>query len=92
MDHAIKFVFETLTDLAFVPALGIVAMRGRHFELFVGLLQILTSIAYNLCDALSVELFLTKTEFVRPVYTLILQQLHSKSTTPASKIKKIDFE
>lgn len=35
-----RFVFETVTDVAFVPSLGIVANRGRHFELFIGLFQV----------------------------------------------------
>ena len=36
----VRFVFETLTDLAFLPSLAIVANRGRHFELFIGLFQV----------------------------------------------------
>ena len=40
--HALKFLFETITDLAFVPALYVVAARARHFELFIGLLLCLS--------------------------------------------------
>ena len=37
-----KLVVETGTDLAFVPALPILAMRGLNFELFMAALQLLT--------------------------------------------------
>lgn len=36
----VRFVFETLTDIAFLPSLGVVANRGRHFEFFIGLFQV----------------------------------------------------
>ena len=43
-DHVLKLVFETLTDISFVPALAVVALRSRHFELFIGTLQLISSI------------------------------------------------
>ena len=60
VDHLLKFIFETVTDLAFVPALSVVSSRGRHLEFFLGLLQLFTSFFYNLCNALDTELFLTE--------------------------------
>ena len=39
MAMVVKFCFETVTDLAFIPALGVMSTRGRHFELFMGIFQ-----------------------------------------------------
>lgn len=58
-EHLLKFLFETVTDVAFVPSLAVVAQRGRHFELFVGFFQFITSLCYNLTDALDINLFLS---------------------------------
>eukprot|EP00049_Salpingoeca_infusionum_P016265 m.330433 g.330433 ORF g.330433 m.330433 type:complete len:222 (-) comp16045_c1_seq2:64-729(-) len=58
-DHLLRFVFETVTDVAFVPSLMVIKQRGRHFELFIGLFQFITSCCYNLSDALEVEFFLS---------------------------------
>lgn len=54
MEVLLKFCFETVTDLAFIPALGVMSKRGRHFELFMGVFQWLTSTCYNACDSLKV--------------------------------------
>ena len=58
-EHLLKFVFETVTDVAFVPSLAVVAERQRHFELFVGVSQFVTSLCFNMTDALDVDLFLS---------------------------------
>lgn len=58
-EHSMRFVFESLTDLAFVPSLLRVARRRRHFELFVGVLQFVSVTCYNVADALEVTPFLT---------------------------------
>eukprot|EP00041_Stephanoeca_diplocostata_P012685 m.212679 g.212679 ORF g.212679 m.212679 type:complete len:178 (-) comp19049_c0_seq7:215-748(-) len=57
-DHVLKFVFETITDVSFLPGLVVLGRRGRHFECYVGLAQFITSFFYNLCDALDVSVFL----------------------------------
>jgi hypothetical protein len=61
----VRFIFEACTDMALIPALGVMAARGRHFELFMGLLQWGTSTAYNICDALDIQVFLTRTQWHR---------------------------
>lgn len=38
-ETAFVFVFEVLTDIAFVPALLVMTRRGRHFELFIGVFR-----------------------------------------------------
>lgn len=43
-EHVFKLVFETLTSIAFVPALSIVANRSRHFELFIGTFQLTAAV------------------------------------------------
>jgi hypothetical protein len=30
--HVLKFFFETLTDVSFLPGLVVLGQRGRHFE------------------------------------------------------------
>ena len=42
--HVARLVFDTFTDLALIPAVLVVARRGRHFELFVGVFQLLVSL------------------------------------------------
>eukprot|EP00039_Didymoeca_costata_P031613 m.35637 g.35637 ORF g.35637 m.35637 type:complete len:237 (+) comp8916_c0_seq1:230-940(+) len=49
---ALRFFFNSVTDLALIPALAVMARRGRHFELFMGIFQWITSTCYNLCDSL----------------------------------------
>eukprot|EP00051_Salpingoeca_urceolata_P007066 m.93823 g.93823 ORF g.93823 m.93823 type:complete len:228 (-) comp15103_c0_seq2:74-757(-) len=57
----LKLLFETATDLAFVPALTLVAKRNRHFELFIGLFQLFASFLYNLSDSLGgINIFLSE--------------------------------
>ena len=51
-----RFIFEVCTDVTFVPALAVVANRGRHFELFIGIFQLVASLMFNLCDAIDVDL------------------------------------
>ena len=53
-----RFLISAGTDLAFIPALGIVHGNKRHFELFVGVLQLVASFFYNATDALGISLFL----------------------------------
>eukprot|EP00055_Hartaetosiga_balthica_P003374 m.7550 g.7550 ORF g.7550 m.7550 type:complete len:222 (+) comp2844_c0_seq1:34-699(+) len=59
LEHLLRFVFETVTDVALVPSLGIVHARGRHFEFFIGFCQFVTSLCYNVTDSLDVNLFLS---------------------------------
>jgi hypothetical protein len=58
-EHSLRFLFEIVTDLAFVPSLAKVARRRRHFELFIGLLQFISVSMYNIADALEISVFLT---------------------------------
>ena len=49
------FLFSFLTDFALVPALLKVINVGRHFEVFLGFLQLFSSLGYNLCLALGLR-------------------------------------
>eukprot|EP00730_Choanoeca_flexa_P012511 TRINITY_DN4344_c0_g1_i2.p1 TRINITY_DN4344_c0_g1~~TRINITY_DN4344_c0_g1_i2.p1 ORF type:complete len:223 (+),score=20.01 TRINITY_DN4344_c0_g1_i2:121-789(+) len=62
-EHGLKFLLETITDLALIPSLIVVAERGRHFEFFIGLFQFLCSTCYNVCDALDISLFLSRRDW-----------------------------
>eukprot|EP00037_Helgoeca_nana_P004543 m.46451 g.46451 ORF g.46451 m.46451 type:complete len:221 (-) comp15422_c0_seq2:3151-3813(-) len=61
--HVLKFFFETLTDVSFLPGLVVLGKRGRSFETFIGIAQFITSFFYNLCDALDIEVILDITEW-----------------------------
>eukprot|EP00937_MAST-01D_sp_MAST-1D-sp2_P001184 g1184.t1 len=61
--RTLKFAFTVLTDLALVPALFTMARYRRHFEMFVGILQVLSALSYNICNALNVSIFLAETEW-----------------------------
>eukprot|EP00040_Diaphanoeca_grandis_P023278 m.126325 g.126325 ORF g.126325 m.126325 type:complete len:222 (-) comp29196_c0_seq1:94-759(-) len=61
--HMLKMVFDVFTDIAFVPGFAVIAKRGRHFETWIGVFQLLTSICYNLCDAFDTDFFLPLEEW-----------------------------
>ena len=61
--QSLTFVFTACTDLALVPALIVMARYRRHFEMFVGILQMTCALAYNICNALHVTIFLKETEW-----------------------------
>eukprot|EP00035_Acanthoeca_spectabilis_P009706 m.171298 g.171298 ORF g.171298 m.171298 type:complete len:134 (-) comp14811_c0_seq3:532-933(-) len=61
--HVLRFLFETLTDVSFLPGLVQLGKRGRHFETFIGLAQFVTSFFYNLCDALEISVLIDITEW-----------------------------
>ncbi|EDQ89074.1 uncharacterized protein MONBRDRAFT_25649 [Monosiga brevicollis MX1] len=63
--HVIRFIVETITDLALLPSLDVVSRRGRHFEFFIGAFQFLASTMYNMTDALEVPMFLTPRDWHR---------------------------
>lgn len=53
-----EFVLAALTDLCFLPALVQVARRRRHFELFVGGLQLVSAFMFNSSHALGTGIFI----------------------------------
>lgn len=61
--QSLTFVFTACTDLALVPALLVMARYRRHFEMFVGILQMTFALAYNICNALQVTIFLREKEW-----------------------------
>jgi hypothetical protein len=60
---AVTFCFEVLTDIAFLPPLMIMWRYRRHFELYVGIFQLVTGFLYNFCNALNVNVFLTELQW-----------------------------
>jgi len=59
----LTFVFEVLTDIAFLPPLMIMHRYRRHFELYIGVFQLATGFLYNFCNALGVKVFLTELQW-----------------------------
>lgn len=51
----IKLVFGVVSCLAAAPALSLVFLRRRHFELFVAVSQLLAALLYSTSDALSTD-------------------------------------
>jgi hypothetical protein len=51
--HVLKFFFETLTDVSFLPGLVVLGKRGRSFETFIGIAQFITSFFYNVSARVS---------------------------------------
>jgi hypothetical protein len=69
---AIKFIAAGATDLSLVPALYVVARHRRHFELFVGTFHLVSSLLFNLSNALSTRIFLREDQwhFISDVMSL----------------------
>mmetsp|Transcript_14610 Transcript_14610/g.26192 ORF Transcript_14610/g.26192 Transcript_14610/m.26192 type:complete len:213 (+) Transcript_14610:77-715(+) len=59
----LALVLSACTDLAFVPALFEVARHRRHFELFVGISQLIVAFAFNLSQALDTQIFLAQNDW-----------------------------
>uniref|UniRef100_A0AAV1UUA7 Uncharacterized protein n=2 Tax=Peronospora matthiolae TaxID=2874970 RepID=A0AAV1UUA7_9STRA len=53
-----RFVFLSLTDVATLPALVVMKRNRRHFEMFVGVSQLLISFFFNTAEAFDTQLFL----------------------------------
>mmetsp|Transcript_28337 Transcript_28337/g.74384 ORF Transcript_28337/g.74384 Transcript_28337/m.74384 type:complete len:219 (-) Transcript_28337:85-741(-) len=73
-EHVLKFIFETITDVSFLPGLILLGRRGRPFETFIGVAQFITSFYYNLCDALDIQVILNIGEWHRmnQIFTITL--------------------
>jgi len=67
-----EFFLSACTDAAFIPVLFQVAQRRRHFELFVGILQLTSTFMYNCSSALGTSLFIhgIQWHFISDVLTL----------------------
>ena len=63
VELGLTFCFEVLTDIAFVPPLYIMHRYRRHFELYIGVFQLLTGFLYNFCNALNTSVFLTELQW-----------------------------
>lgn len=70
--HLVRWTLGAATDLAFVPALGEIFKRRRHFELFIGTLQLLSSFMFNSSQALGQKIFIRELEwhFISDVLSL----------------------
>lgn len=68
----IRFLSEVLSTLCFAPALIPLAHQRRHFALFVGLTQFLSSFLYDWSDYLDAKLFISvgAWHFISDVLTL----------------------
>lgn len=53
MPDFVRFVLSVGTCATFYPSLRLIISRRRHFELFVGLVQIMSAILYSASDALT---------------------------------------
>uniref|UniRef100_M4BAN6 Uncharacterized protein n=1 Tax=Hyaloperonospora arabidopsidis (strain Emoy2) TaxID=559515 RepID=M4BAN6_HYAAE len=58
-----RFVFLALTDVAMLPALVVMKRNRRHFELFVGVSQLLISFSFNAAEAFDTQLFLREDDW-----------------------------
>ncbi|KAL3660007.1 hypothetical protein V7S43_014932 [Phytophthora oleae] len=58
-----RFVFLALTDAAMLPALDVMKRNRRHFELFVGVLQLVVAFSFNAAEAFDTQLFLKEDEW-----------------------------
>ena len=63
MASPLHFLLKACTAVAFVPALQIVLKHKHHFSLYIGIMQIFTSLAYNTADAIGIDVYLTKDEW-----------------------------
>eukprot|EP00937_MAST-01D_sp_MAST-1D-sp2_P001685 g1685.t1 len=57
------FFLKAVTDLAFAPALVIVKNHKRHFELWVGVMQLVAAFLYNASDAFRTDLYLERSQW-----------------------------
>ncbi|KAF1792187.1 Protein of unknown function DUF3522 [Phytophthora cactorum] len=58
-----RFVFLALTDAAMLPALDVMKRNRRHFELFIGVLQLVVAFSFNAAEAFSTQLFLREDQW-----------------------------
>jgi hypothetical protein len=71
-ESAIKFFAAAATDLCLAPALCVVARHRRHFELFIGSFHLISSLLFNVSNALSARFFLREDQwhFISDVMSL----------------------
>ena len=72
MSALVKFVLKAASDLAFVPALKVMHTHRRHFELYIGFMQIFSAFMYNAVDSLGFDFYLRKNEwhFMSDVFSI----------------------
>jgi hypothetical protein len=72
MPDLLRFLFEVITNIFFVPALIPLASHRRHFALFVGLTQFVSSCFYSASDYFNTSIFLAPVNwhFISDVLTL----------------------
>jgi len=61
--QGLTFVSTVCSDFALIPCLFVMAEQRRHFELFIGVSQVVTAFCYNTCNALQISLFLDEEEW-----------------------------
>jgi len=65
VEKFLTFLFAVCSYSSLVPSLLVTARNRKHFEVFVGLVAIVSGFLYNTCDALHVSLFLNMDEWHR---------------------------
>ena len=72
MPDLVRFVFEVVSNVFFVPAITPLAQQRRHFALFVGITQLLAGILYSASDFLHSSIFISSLNwhFISDVLTL----------------------
>ena len=58
MPDILRFLFEVLTNFFFIPAIAPLARHRRHFQVFVGVTQLVASFCYAISDYFNASLFL----------------------------------
>jgi hypothetical protein len=58
MPDLLRFLFEVLTNFFFIPSIVPLARHRRHFQLFVGVTQLIAAFFYSVCDYTGASLFI----------------------------------
>ena len=72
MSTLLTFTLKAVSDLAFLPALRIMISHKRHFEFYVGFMQVFSAFMYNSVDVLGLDLYLEKAQwhFMSDVFSI----------------------
>jgi hypothetical protein len=59
-----RLIVLVLSDLSMLPALALMKRNHRHFPLFIAIFQFTSKSLYNLCDALQINFFISKGDWL----------------------------
>lgn len=63
MATLLRFCLVALTDASMLPALSVMKRNHRHFELFIGVFQLVISFCFNAAEAVHTTLFLKELQW-----------------------------